>query len=116
MFGRNTIDENGQSALPGVQVITRDASSTQSFDQELSEVIESLARDAAFLVAVSHVVNVAQKLELIIHGRDDDIETIGDEGDLLVVLRIRGQSTVSNLDELGEVLLETGSASEESGN
>ena len=109
----NAVDENGHGTLPGVQVVAGDSSRAQGFDQELAEFNEGFAGDAAFLVAVSHVVDVAQKLELVVHGGDDDIEAVSDEGNLLVELGIGGQSTVGNLGELGEVLLEAGSASKE---
>ena len=65
------------------------------------------------LVAVLHVVDVAQKLELIIHGGDDGVETVSDQSDLFVEFGITGQGISGNSGEFGEVLLGAGSLLEE---
>ena len=114
MLGDDTVDEDGQSALPRVQVVGSDTLGSQGFEQQLSKVLEGLAGDSALLVAVSHVVDVAQELQLVVHGGDDDVEAVSDEGNLLVELGVSCQVGVGDLRELGKVLLETRSASEQS--
>ena len=114
MLGGNAVDENGQGTLPRVQVVAGDTSSGQGLNQVLAEFKEGFAGDAAFLVAVSHVVDVAQKLELVVHSGDDDIEAVSDEGDLLVEVGVVGKISGCDLGELGEGLLETRGTSKES--
>ena len=67
-------------------------------------------------MSVTHVIDIAQKLEFIVHGGNDGVQAVSDEGNLLVVLGIVGQRIDSNVGELGEVLLSTGSLLEESVN
>ena len=64
-------------------------------------------------MTVLHVVDVAQKLELVIHGGDDFIQTVGNKSDLFVVFDITGQGIDGNFGELREVLLGAGSLLEE---
>ena len=64
-------------------------------------------------MGVLHVVDVTQKLELVVHGGDDGVETVSDQSDLFVVFGITGQSIDGNSGELGEVLLGAGSLLEE---
>jgi hypothetical protein len=60
-------------------------------------------------VGVAHVIDVAQKLQFVIQSRDDSVNTVGYEGDLLLVIGIAGQSIGSNTGELGEEFLDAGS-------
>jgi hypothetical protein len=60
-------------------------------------------------VSVAHVIDVAQKLQFVIQSRDDSVNTVGYEGDLLLVIGIAGQSIGSNTGELGEEFLDAGS-------
>jgi hypothetical protein len=64
-------------------------------------------------VSVAHVVNVTQKLQFVIQSGDDGVNTVGDEGDLLLVIGIAGQSIGSDTGELGEEFLDAGSLLEE---
>jgi hypothetical protein len=64
-------------------------------------------------VGVAHVVYVAQKLQFVIQSGDDGVNTVGDEGDLLLVIGIAGQSIGSDTGELGEEFLDAGSLLEE---
>ena len=64
-------------------------------------------------MAVLHVVDVAQKLELVIHGGDDGVEAVSDQSDLLVEFSISGQRVNGDGGELGEVLLDAGSLLDE---
>ena len=64
-------------------------------------------------MTVFHVVDVTQKLELVVHGGDDSVETVSDQCDLLVEFGIASQSIDGNSGELGEVFLDTGSLLEE---
>jgi hypothetical protein len=64
-------------------------------------------------VGVAHVVDVAQKLQFVIQSGDDGVNTVGDEGDLLLVIGIAGQSIGSDTGELGEEFLDAGSLLEE---
>ena len=64
-------------------------------------------------MTVLHVVDVAQKLELVIHGGDDFIQTVGNKSDLFVVFDITGQGIDGNFGELREVLLGAGGLLEE---
>ena len=64
-------------------------------------------------MAVLHVVDVAQNLELLLHDGDDFIQTVGNKGDLLVVFDITSQGVDGNFGELGEVFLGAGSLLEE---
>ena len=68
--------------------------------------LESLASNSALDVAVLHVVDVAQKLELVVHGSDDGVQTVSDQSDLLVEFSIAGQGITGDSGELGEVFLE----------
>ena len=65
-------------------------------------------------VAVAHVVNVTQKLQFVIHSRDDSVQTVSNEGNLFVVLCITSQGVDSDIGELGKELLDAGSILEES--
>jgi hypothetical protein len=60
-------------------------------------------------VSVAHVIDVAQKLQFVIQSRDDSVNTVGYEGDLLLVIGIAGQSIGSDTGELGEEFLDAGS-------
>ncbi len=64
-------------------------------------------------VAVFHVVDVAQKLQFVIHGRNDSIQTVSDESDLLVVVTVGRQGIDGDSGELGEVLMDARSLFEE---
>ncbi len=64
-------------------------------------------------MGVAHVVDVAQKLQFVIQSGDDGVNTVGDEGDLLLVIGIAGQSIGSDTGELGEEFLDAGSLLEE---
>ena len=75
--------------------------------------LESLASNSALDVAVLHVVDVAQKLELVVHGSDDGVQTVSDQSDLLVEFGIAGQGINGDSGELGEVFLEAGRLLEE---
>ena len=76
--------------------------------------LKSIAGDGTgSLVAVLHVVDVAQKLELVIHGGDDGVETICNQSDLLVVFGIAGQGINSDSGELREMFLGARSLLEE---
>ena len=75
--------------------------------------LESLASNSALDVAVLHVVDVAQNLKFVVHGRNNGVQTVGDQSDLLVEFSIAGQGINGNSGELGEVFLEAGSLLEE---
>ena len=75
--------------------------------------LESLASNSALDVAVLHVVDVAQNLKFVVHGRNNGVQTVGDQSDLLVEFIIAGQGINGNSGELGEVFLEAGSLLEE---
>ena len=75
--------------------------------------LESLARDSALDVSVLHVVDVTQKLELVVHGGDHGVQTVSDQSDLLVEFGIAGQGINGDSGELGEVFLEAGRLLEE---
>ncbi len=64
-------------------------------------------------MAVFHVVDVAQKLQFVIHSRNDSVQTVSDESDLLVVVVVGRQGIDGDSGELGEVLLDAGSLLEE---
>lgn len=59
------------------------------------------------LVAVLHVANIAQQLELVIHGGDNGIKTISDQTDLFVKLSIGRQRVDGNACEFEEMFLGT---------
>ena len=69
--------------------------------------------NAAGGVSVAHVVDVAQKLKFVVHGRDDGVQTVGDQGDLFVVLGVTTQRCNGDAGELGEKFLDAGSLLEE---
>ena len=75
--------------------------------------LESLARNVALDMAVLHVIDVAQNLELVVHGGGNGVQTVGDQSDLLVEFGITGQGIKGDSGELGEVFLDTGSLLEE---
>ena len=77
--------------------------------------LPSSTGNAAGGVSVAHVVDVAQKLQFVIQSRDDSVNTVGDEGDLLLVVGVSGQSVDSDIGELGEEFLDAGSILEEPG-
>ena len=64
-------------------------------------------------MSVAHVVDVAQKLKFVVHGRDDGVQTIGDQGDLFVELGVTSQRSERDASELGEIFLDAGSLLEE---
>ena len=64
-------------------------------------------------MAVLHVIDVAQNLELVVHGGGNGVQTVGDQSDLLVEFGITGQGIKGDSGELGEVFLDTGSLLEE---
>jgi hypothetical protein len=64
-------------------------------------------------VSVTHVVNVAQQLQFVVHGGNDGVETVSDQSNLFLVLSITVQSVDSDIGELGEVFLDAGSLLEE---
>jgi hypothetical protein len=64
-------------------------------------------------VAVFHVVDVAQKLQFVIHSRDDSVQTVSDESDLLVVVAVGRQGIDGDSGELGKVLMDARSLFEE---
>jgi len=64
-------------------------------------------------MAVFHVVDVAQELQFVIHSRDDSVQAVSDESDLLVVVTIGRQGIDGDSGELGEVLLDARSLLEE---
>jgi hypothetical protein len=64
-------------------------------------------------VGVAHVVDVAQRLELVAGSRDDGVQAVGDQGDLFVVLCIATQGSHRDAGELGKVFLDAGSLLEE---
>ena len=65
-------------------------------------------------MSVAHVVDVAQKLEFVVHSRDDGVDTVSGEGDLFVEFGIAFQGSETDFSELGEVFLDAGSLLEES--
>ena len=69
--------------------------------------------DAALLVAVSHIVDVAQNLELVTQIGDDGIQAIGDESDLLVEGSVSVELVNGNGREESKVALGTRSLSEQ---
>ena len=66
--------------------------------------LESAAGDVALDVAVLHVVDVAEDLELVVHGGDDGVEAVSDQRDLLVEFGVSGQRINGDGRELGEEL------------
>ena len=70
---------------------------------------ESFASNSTLDVAVFHVVNVAQKLQFVVHGRDHSVQTVGDESNLLGVVSIARQGIDGDSGKLGEVLVNAGS-------
>ena len=64
-------------------------------------------------MAVAQVVDVTQKLELVVHGGNDGVEAVSNQSNLFVELGITGQSINSNSGELGEVLQDARSLLEE---
>jgi hypothetical protein len=137
ILGGDSIDEDGQSALPGGQIIRGDTVGTQRVHQKAAKVLKliisteliwlilintplislshlpSAAGDATGGVGVAHVVDVAQQLEFVIHGRDDRVQTVGDQGDLFVELGIASQRINGDFAEFGKVFLDAGSLLEE---
>lgn len=64
-------------------------------------------------MAVFHVVDVAKKLQFVIHSRDDNVQTVSDESDLLVVVTVGRQGIDGDSGELGKVLMDARSLFEE---
>jgi hypothetical protein len=75
--------------------------------------LPSTTGNAAGGVGVAHVVDVAQKLKCVAHGRDDGVQTISDEGNLFVEFGIATQRSRWDISELDEVFLDAGSLLEE---
>jgi hypothetical protein len=65
------------------------------------------------LVSVTHVVDVAQQLQFIVHGGNDGIQAVSNQSNLLVVVSIARQGINGNSGELDEVFLGAGSLLEE---
>ena len=75
--------------------------------------LPSTTGNATSGVGVAHVVDVAQRLELVAGSRDDGVQAVGDQGDLFIELDIAGQRINGDFAELGKVFLDAGSLLEE---
>ena len=75
--------------------------------------LPSSAGNATGGVSVAHVVDVAEKLQFVVHGSDHRVQTVGDEGDLFVVFVVTVDGVDSDIGELGEEFLDAGSLLEE---
>ena len=76
--------------------------------------LKSLAMDGTRrLVSVTHVVDVTQQLQFIVHGGNDGIQAVSNQSNLLVVVSIARQGIDGNSGELDEVFLGAGSLLEE---
>jgi hypothetical protein len=75
--------------------------------------LPSFTRNGALGVSVFQVVDVAQKLQLVIHGGNDGIQAVGDESHLLDVVAVASQRVDWNIGELGEMFLDARSLLEE---
>jgi hypothetical protein len=64
-------------------------------------------------VSVFHVVDVAQKLQFVIHSGNDGVQAVGDQSHLLVVIGVASQRVDWNIGELGEMFLDARSLLEE---
>ena len=65
-------------------------------------------------MSVAHVVDVAQKLKLFSHSRDDGVQTIGDQGDLFIEFGIAAERSDGDFTEFYEIFLDARSLLEES--
>jgi hypothetical protein len=139
LLGGNTVDKDGQNALPRVHVIIRDSAGNKAIDKKTGKVLDnknalegafelklrmilntlnrylkSMARDGTRrLVSVAHVVDVAQQLQFVAHGSNDGVQAVSDQSDLLLVIGIARQSIDSDIGELDEMLLDARSLLEE---
>jgi hypothetical protein len=75
--------------------------------------LPSFARNGALSVSVFQVVDVAQQLQLVIHGGNDGVQAVGDECHLLDVVAVASQRVDWNIGELGEMFLDARSLLEE---
>jgi hypothetical protein len=75
--------------------------------------LPSAARNGALGVSVFHVVDVAQKLQFVIHSGNDGVQAVGDQSHLFVVIGVASQRVDCNIGELGEMFLDAGSLLEE---
>ncbi len=75
--------------------------------------LPSAAGNGALSVGVFHVVDVAQKLQFVIHSGNDGVQAVGDQSHLLVVIGVASQRVDWNIGELGEMFLDAGSLLEE---
>lgn len=64
-------------------------------------------------MAVSHVADVAQQLQFVVHSGDDGVQTVSNQTDLLVELSVVSQVVNGDARELGEVLKRARSLLEE---
>lgn len=75
--------------------------------------LESLATDAAILVAVGHVVELSDDLESVTSGGDHVVQAIGDQRNLLVEIGVARQRVDGDRAERGEGALKAGALTEQ---
>ena len=102
---RDGVHHNLKSAPPRVQVIGSDSLRAQDINQVTSKSLEKGALDSAGLVAVSHVLNLAEDLQSVVHSGDHVVKTVSDKLNLGVEGGVSGQAVDRDIGEGVELLL-----------
>ena len=105
---------NLKSTPPRVQIIGSDSLGAQDVNQVTGEGLEEGALNSAGLVAVSHILNLAQDLQSVVHSGDHVVKAVSDELDLDVESGISGQTVNRHIGERAEFLLGARSILEDS--
>ena len=106
-------DDDFKSASPRVQISGSDSLRAQDVGEIPSESLEERTIDTAGLVTVSHVLDLAEELEGVVHRADDVVEAVSNEFNLGVVSGVRGQLADGDLTESAELGQGGGVLSEE---
>ena len=85
------VNHDGKSALPRIQISGGNTLGAQIGHEQATERLEEGTLDTTGLVAVSHIFDLAEELQSVVHGRDNDVEAISDEFNLGVESSVRGQ-------------------------
>ena len=101
----DTVNHDGKSASPRIQISGSDSLGAQDVHQVTSEGLEEGALNSAGLVAVSHVLNLAEDLQSVVHSGDHVVKTVSDKLNLGVEGGVSGQAVDRDIGERAELLL-----------
>ena len=101
----NSVDHDAEDALPRVHIIGRNSLRGEDISQITSERLEEVTLDIAGLVGVSHVLNLANDLQGVVHGGDHVVQTVSEHLHLSVEGGVAQETVDGNIGESAEFLL-----------